>query len=80
VAVDENDSIVKIQKLNEPPEVYDLQNFGADCKGTSIFIADTDSFKTLDEFRQIVKENGESIRKRRAGITDDPDTYYGGRK
>jgi hypothetical protein len=79
VAVDDHDRIVKTQKFKEVPDVPDLKIFGADCRGTAIFIAGTDSFKTLDEFSLAVRDSGEAIRKRRAGIVNDPDTYYGGR-
>ncbi len=45
-------------------EVEDLHQFGEDCKGTSIFIANTVNFTTLEQFRQKVMENGEAIRSR----------------
>lgn len=80
VAVDENDRIVKTKKLKNAPEVKDLHDFGDDCKGTAIFVADTENHATLDDFRRGVMENGNAIRKRRTGITSDPDTYYGGKR
>jgi hypothetical protein len=79
VAVDEHDAIIKTEKLKKAPEVDDLHKFGDDCKGTAIFVADTENFPTFDKFRQAVMESGEAIRNRRKGIADDPDTYYGGR-
>jgi hypothetical protein len=79
VAVDENACIVKTEKFKEVPELEAIHAFGSDCKGTSIFIARTETVGTIESFRRVVSENAEAIRRRRQGITDDPDTYYPGR-
>ena len=79
VAVDDNDCIIKTEKFKKVPELEELHGFGSDCQGTSIFVADTEGYPTLIAFRQRVKNSGEAIRRRRQGITDDPETYYPGR-
>ncbi len=76
VAVDQNACIVKTEKFKEAPELEAIHAFGSDCKGTSIFIARTETVGTIDVFRRVVSENAEAIRRRRQGITDDPETYY----
>jgi hypothetical protein len=64
VAVARNSEIIKTEKLKKAPDVEDLHRFGEDCKGTSVFIANTENFATLEQFRQTVMENGEAIRSR----------------
>jgi hypothetical protein len=64
VAVDRHAEIIKTKKLEKAPEVEDLHRFGEDCKGTSIFVANTENFATIERFRQTVMENGEAIRLR----------------
>ena len=64
VAVDPENTIVKTRKMKRPPEVDQLHEFAADCKGTSIFVADTENFPTIEMFREVVMENGSAIRNR----------------
>ena len=67
VAVDKNDAIVKTQRLKESPKVEDLHEFADSCGRVSIFIADTENYPTLAFFQQIVRDNGEAIRRRLNG-------------